>query len=110
MKTAPHDPTSEDHPLRLKDYAEVVDTRDEWEGLIGVVEEFVDENELPVRADSPRVAGVIVHVPTRGSGSAVQRLRDVNELTSYVRGQLRTNDDRQCFAPSKLAWFDPKWL
>jgi hypothetical protein len=114
-------PSSSSHPpappespdnrrLRRRHYAEIVETADEFEGLIGVVEDFLDEEGNSQRMHGPETRCVVLHVPTHPDTQANLRLRDVNELTSYVRAQLRREDDRLCFPSAQLAWFDPDWL
>ena len=95
--------------LCVDDYAEVVDTHDEFEGLIGIVEEFLDEEGDARRADCQLVTQVILHIPTRATAGQ-RRLLEYNEPTSYVRAQLRAEDDRRCFPCAHVAWFDPDWL
>ena len=100
--------------LRRGDIAEIVDTHDEWEGLLGLVDDFLDEDGARCRSDHANLSCVVLQVPTgRGEavrGSNLRRLYEANELTSYVKSQLRTEDDRCCRPSTQLAWYDPNWL
>lgn len=92
-----------------KDYICVVDTCDEFEDLIGIVEEFL----LPNGECGPRwVPGsrVIVYFPYTISEIRQTKLRGVNTFTSFVRMQLHRDEGRVIFDTQKLEYFDPENL
>lgn len=102
-------PPEDDHNIQLRDYVEVVNTDDEFEGLIGVVEDFYDEDN---NSCSPGQKGAVclVRIPLMKRDQAAMRLSGVNFITSYVRLELRNNDELCLFPLNKLEWFDPNEL
>lgn len=81
-------------------YAQICGTADEWEDVIGILEERVlgeeDEEEH-----------WILYVPTAKSDLRSRRMIGVNDLTDYVRYQLSHGDNRINVSPKNLERVDP---
>ena len=106
--------TSEQQPLdpviRKGDYVEIANTTDEWEGIIGVVEEFYTEIGDFCKFNDPGVFFAQIRIPTRKSDQRPLRLWGVNHLTGYVLYELRNNDDIKLVKVSCLEYVDEEEL
>ena len=78
--------------MRRQDYVQVLDTSDEWEDLIGIVEALYDAQGVPCRSGS-RVMTAEVRFPLSPTSQYATRLVGVNFFTDYVRNQLRLNNE-----------------
>lgn len=90
---------SEPPPITVGCYVQVVDTSDEFEDLIGIVEAFLEETKE-----------VTVYIPLSREAQKRRRLDEVNELTPYAKHELRQADGRRNFKRKNLEWFDPEEL
>lgn len=95
--------------IRCNDYVEVLETLDEWEGLVGIVEELFDINKQPC-ADSQEACFATVRFPLRHDGQKAVRLYGVNHFTDYVRKQLKAQEELEIFSLTVLEWLDPDEL
>lgn len=100
---------SDERGIARLDYVAVIETDDEWDGLIGTVEDFFDDLGASC---SPETKGavVLVRIPTSKRSQAALRLEQVNFLTPYVRKELQSHDDLHLFLRKHLEWFDPNDL
>lgn len=107
--STPNRPEMTDRQVAKGDYVEIVDTSDEWESLIGIVEDFYDDQgqSCPV---THKEAVALVRIPTTKRGQVTLRLQDVNFLTSFVRQELNLHDELRIFPLKNVEWFDPNDL
>ena len=94
---------------RKNDYVSVVDTSDEWEDLIGKVEEFMDAEG----ATSPTYVdgmSVVVFFPTSTSEIRQHRMVGVNHFTAYVRYCLSEQSNKHVLPLKNVEWVDPQDL
>lgn len=82
-----------DLSLKIGKYGQVVCTDDEWEDLIGIVENFYDAENNKCSIDE--AVFIELYFPLDHKDQKQFRLTDVNEFTSYVRGQLRSRDNEE---------------
>lgn len=82
------------------DYVSIIDTGDEWEGVIGVLEEHIEATE-------DHKESWTVFVPTSSAEVKARRMVGVNDLTDYVRYELRENQNRVRIQPHNLERVDP---
>lgn len=102
--------SSEESTFRLslgaERYVRVINTGDDWEELIGVVDGHLDENLESV--DDPVPNGrVLVFFPRKRSTQEKLGLFGVNEFTDFVLEVLRERDSRHHFEPQNLEVVDP---
>ena len=91
---------------RRWDFIKVVDTMDEWEELIGRVEEFVDaEGGSHTELKEGFLAKVFF--PTKQSDQRSLRLVGVNFFTPYIRHLLREQEGYHFLEMKNLEWVDP---
>lgn len=96
--------------IRKGDYVEIIDTADEWEGLIGIVEEFYTEVGEFCKFNDPGLFFAQIRIPTRKTDQRPLRLWGVNHLTGYVLYELRSNDDIKLVKVSCLEYIDEEEL
>jgi hypothetical protein len=96
---------SEPPPINLGCYVQVVDTSDEFEDLIGVVEGFLNAEGEPTKKLA-EAKEVTVYIPLSREGQKRRHLEGVNEFTAYAKHVLRENDGRRNFKLANLEWFD----
>jgi hypothetical protein len=99
---------SEEEPRRLKrkDYVTIIGTNDEWEDLIGVVDDILDSDGNSCQRNKIGTS-CLVRIPLSRSNQAPLRLVGVNFITPYVRHELRQNEDVCLFMMKHLEWVDP---
>jgi len=102
-------PVDDEHKIEIGDYVEVVNTNDEFEDLIGVVEDFYDSEGKSCQSDR-KEALCVIRIPLQRQDQAMMRLVGVNFITPYVRHELKTNEELCLFTKDKLEWFDPNEL
>ena len=91
--------------LSINDYAVIVDTDDEWEGLIGVIHEIYDKSGYNV--PTTRFGqNVVLWIPTDKEEQKRFNLLEVNTLTSYVRQELNFFDELRAVPKENLEWVD----
>lgn len=95
--------------LKRNDYVAVIDTSDEWEDLIGKIEEFMAPDGSLHQEFQPGFR-VVVFFPINRDDIRSARLVGVNRFTSFVRQHLRTYEGKQVFDIIKVEWFDPNDL
>lgn len=88
-----NDESYADPVIRKKSYVEIVNTDDEWENLIGLVEEFYTESGDLCTYDDPLAFFVQVRFPTNRTEQKQMLLFGVNHFTGYVLYELRNSDD-----------------
>lgn len=95
--------------LKKRDYVRVIDTLDEWEGLIGRIEEFSapDCTTHDVYAEGDKI---IVFFPYLKDDVRTAKLVGVNVFPGLVMVHLRQYEGKQLFEPSLLEWVDPEEL
>lgn len=93
-------------PLKLGDYVVVVDTRDEWEDLIGILDGFRDAFGEPVPQGSVRAKFGHIRFPVSRESLREARLDSVNEYTKFVVYELKQNNYHQDILLQNLEWFD----
>ncbi len=103
-------PRNESDPLKVGDYVTIIDTRDEWEDLVGILIGFRDANDELAPAGSARAKWASIRFPVSKASLRETRLDGVNEYTSYVVYQLKQNNFLQTFPIAKLEWFDKEDL
>lgn len=82
------------------DYVAICDTNDEWEGVIGVLEEVIPET-------SEEEERWILFVPLSTGEIKARRMVGVNDLTNFVRFELRQNNGRTRIYTKNLERVDP---
>src|SRR4051812_1481988 len=92
-------------PLKKRDYVSI-ETDDEWDGLIGIIEDFLDAEGNSVSA-SDVTSRVMIRIPLTRQGQNSYRLLRVNFLTDYVRILLRENNENVIMPREKVEYFDP---
>ena len=95
--------------LRIGDYVSVQNTDDEWEDLVGILENFCNGDGETLRRDSEKATHAEVRFPLSRSVQHALRLNGVNFFTDYVRVQLRLNNELEMFSLSSLeavSWDD----
>lgn len=83
----------------------MLNTDDEWEELIGIVETLYNSAGAPCRAGAAATTAE-VRFPLSRSSQYSMRLTGVNFFTDYVRTQLRMNDEVQMFSMENLEVVD----
>lgn len=91
--------------IRRLDYVQVVDTQDEWEDLIGIVDMLYDAHGNPCRAGR-HVKTAEVRFPLSRGAQYAAHLIGVNFFTDYVRTCLRRSNEFQEFAVTNLERVD----
>jgi hypothetical protein len=83
-----------------------VATTDEWEDLIGIIEEFLDSNLDPI--DEPQQGGkCLVYFPISRRAQQSCNLAGVNDYPETVLNDLRGCNSRKVFDLADLQEFDP---
>jgi len=93
-------PEEDDWTPAVGDYVEISGTEDEWEGVIGVLEEHHPATEETKEEWT-------VFVPLEKSDIRARRMVGVNFLTGYVRFMLRGNEGRVRIPTINLERADP---
>jgi len=88
-----------------RDHVRVVFTDDEWESMIGVIEEFMYNDGT---TSSKYLSGceIIVYFPTDKDEMRSCKLTGVNIFTSFVKQHLRIFDGLKNFEPQFLEIVD----
>lgn len=95
--------------LKKRNHVRVIDTLDEWEDLIGVVEEFM--NSDGTTTDKFQVGQqVIVFFPLSREDIRLTKLVGVNTFTSFCRFELKQHEGLRAFAVKHLELVDPAEL
>lgn len=89
--------------IRRRDYVLVVETNDEWDGLVGVIDDFLDENGQSCLLSGPNVS-CLVRIPVTRRTQRQLRMIGVNHLTDYVLRELRLHDELRLFPLAHLEW------
>jgi hypothetical protein len=76
-------------------FVEVVDTGDEWEGLVGIVETLYDSKMQECSAAV--AAKVLVFFPVRACDVRYHGFVGINSYTQYVQSELLKQDGLQIF-------------
>ena len=92
--------------FKRRNYVAVVDTNDEWEDLIGKIDEFMDANGTLVPEWSEGCRAV-VFFPTLREDIAAADLVSVNQFTSFVREHLKRHQNQQVFEITNLELVNP---
>lgn len=95
--------------LKVGDYVQIVDTDDESEDLIGVIDEIFDDDGNSVKS-TKFGRDVAVFIPLSRKDQEQHNLLSVNEIGSYVRQELRLNEGLLKVRSENLEWFDPDEL
>lgn len=92
---------------RKNDYVSIIDTSDEWEGLIGKVDEFMsaDGSTHPSYVEGDQV---ILHMPTKTSEIRACRMVGINHFTAYVRYCLNQQENRHILSLKNVEWVNPE--
>lgn len=102
--------TSKDEAgIKRKDFVEVIGTNDDWESLIGVVDEFMLSDGEIVNKYEPG-ARAVVYFPLRSGDAYASKLRSVNMLTGLVKQHLQQYEGKQVFDLDQLEVIDPEEL
>lgn len=106
----PEPDPSPNRNLKIGDYVSVIESRDEWEDLIGVIDDILDADGESVFESHQRAVRIVVMFPVGQKARKQTRLDEVNEYTPFVLYHLKSNNSRQDFPLRNLEWFDPKEL
>ena len=96
----------ESNQLHKGSYVQVCYTDDEYEGLIGIIEDFYYENDNSCSQSHPG-AICVVRFPLSRRERMQRKMVGVNFFTDYVRYQLVLNDGLDLFKKDKLEEIDP---
>lgn len=91
------------------DYVSVINTRDEWEDLIGIVEEFMDPEGV-IKNDYEEGDRIVVFFPFTCDDIKEAKLEGLNYFNSFVKAHLRKHEGKQVFEPKNLESFDKEEL
>ena len=105
MKPQPLDRTY----LKQKDYAAIVETNDEFEDLIGIVDEIYD-SKGDICKDTRTGTRVALRIPLTREEQKLTRLYGVNDITRYARQQVQLNDGCLLINTSNLEIVNPEDL
>ncbi len=94
-------PSQAQSRLAVSDYVEVVNTDDEWESLIGIIDSISSDN-----FSTDGFLSVSVYFPLRETTQYSLRLKGVNFFTDYIRLTLRQNGEIQIFSEENLEIVD----
>ena len=101
--------SGEEATFRVGNYVRIIDTCDEWQDLIGVVEEFMgpDGNLHPRLQKDDRI---VVLFPTDKKEIRSLRLTGVNLFSRFVLFHLKQYEGKQHFDLSSVEMLDPDEL
>lgn len=99
----------EEGEIKLRSYVSVVDTNDEWEGLIGRVEEFMSSEGI-LRTEKQEGDRAVVFFPLAQEEQRRLRMAGVNTYPSFVRLHLQQHEGKQVFNFDNLEEVDPEDL
>ena len=95
--------------LKRDDYVVIIETKDEWEDLIGKVEEFMsDDGDL--HNDFRHGDRVVVFFPINREDIYLLRLVGINNFPKLAAHHLRQFQGKQVFENRSVEWFDSNEL
>lgn len=105
---SPEPDQQEAESLKRRSYVCVVDTNDEWEDAIGVVEDILlGDASVPASSEG---CEIIVFFPLLREDIQQLKLVGVNFFTAPCRHELRKNAGMKLFPVKNLEFLDPAEL
>ena len=102
-------PTPERAFLKQRDYAAIIDTNDEFEDLIGIVDEVFNDEGESVK-DTNSGSKVALRIPLTREEQKTFNLYGTNEITRYARQQIILNNGCLLVDIKNLESFNPEDL